>query len=833
MVSRSKQIHRRHALLLAVLFLTLPFAVRAVDLAQSSPPPIAPAATPAPAPAASAPQPDAVTTPPAPPPAQPLPATGGGTIRDVPATPNASPIDLPDKTGEKPKSEGVEQKDKQPDNTPIELPIVKPIAYNAERDFEIGRKVGELMEVNHYLQRPVDQEMSQRWLKNYLDALDYNHLFFLKSDVDEFTAKYGNNLGDLLLHSDNEDAAIAPAFDIFNRYMQRLDENVVLAEKLLHENYDFSKDETYAVRTNKSPWMPDAATSQAVWRGQVKLDLLNGLLDKKASADTIKRVSKRYASLLREGTEEDDMDVMGLYFSALTHAYDPHSDYFQPDEAQNFNIGAIDHAVTGIGAILRSDDGYATIEEVIAGGPADLDKRLKAGDKIIAVGQGTSEPIDAVNMKLNRVVDMIRGEKGTVVHLVVEPAGSADGAIHKDIILKRDMVSIKDSLAKAQIIEHPLPGGGTEKVGVIDLHDFYSNPKNHHSAVSDVTALIKRLKKEQVSGIILDMRTNGGGLLDQAVDLTGLFADNEKVVQIKRSDGYIDQLGPEETHQIYDGPLVVMVNRMSASATEIVAAALQDYGRAIIVGDQSTHGKGTVQTLIPLDQNMPIGFPTNPGAGNLKMTVQKFYRVAGGSTQQKGVVPDIILPSVLDAFELGETTLPYYLPYDTVPPVPIQHLNLVAPYLTDLRADSAARVTASPDFNYVRQDITFDKKKVQDGTVSLNLADRLKEQQDLKALQEQRKKDLLARQAGRDKTLELTLDMVEQDLPAAPPEVKKPVADASSDPDSEGQPDPDAALNNPTDDPQLDEAVDIMTDYTRLLRDSGSKLVQVSPVPAK
>jgi len=302
MVSRSKQIHRRHALLLAVLFLTLPFAVRAVDLAQSSPPPIAPAATPAPAPAASAPQPDAVTTPPAPPPAQPLPATGGGTIRDVPATPNASPIDLPDKTGEKPKSEGVEQKDKQPDNTPIELPIVKPIAYNAERDFEIGRKVGELMEVNHYLQRPVDQEMSQRWLKNYLDALDYNHLFFLKSDVDEFTAKYGNNLGDLLLHSDNEDAAIAPAFDIFNRYMQRLDENVVLAEKLLHENYDFSKDETYAVRTNKSPWMPDAATSQAVWRGQVKLDLLNGLLDKKASADTIKRVSKRYASLLRTST---------------------------------------------------------------------------------------------------------------------------------------------------------------------------------------------------------------------------------------------------------------------------------------------------------------------------------------------------------------------------------------------------------------------------------------------------------------------------------------------------------------------------------------------------
>ncbi len=205
--------------------------------------------------------------------------------------------------------------------------------------------------------------------------------------------------------------------------------------------------------------------------------------------------------------------------------------------------------------------------------------------------------------------------------------------------------------------------GGTEKIGVIDLHDFYNNPENHHSAVSDVAALIQRLKKENVAGIILDLRNNGGGLLDQAVDLTGLLVPRgEPVVQIRQSDGNIDQLSPEDTRQIYDGPLVVMVNKMSASATEIVAAALQDYGRAVIVGDQSTHGKGTVQTLIPLDQQMPIGFPSDPGAGNLKITVQKFYRVAGGSTQQKGVVPDIVLPSVLDALELGETTLPLLSP---------------------------------------------------------------------------------------------------------------------------------------------------------------------------
>jgi carboxyl-terminal processing protease len=711
-------------------------------------------------------------------------------------------------------------------NEPVILPVVKPIVFDAERDYDIGHKVGELLQENHYLQKPIDAEMSQRWLLNYLKELDYNHLFFLQSDIDEFTAKYGNSLGVLLFNGKTDGDTIAPAFEIFNRYMQRLDENVVLAEKLLHEPYDFTKDETFTIPNHKSPWIKDAAASQAIWRDQIKSDLLNGLLDKKQPAETIKHLEKRYASLLREGTEEDDLDVVEIYFSALTHAYDPHSDYFQPDEAQTFNIQAINHKVTGIGAVLQSVDGYATIEEVIPGGPAELDKRLQAGDKIIAVGQGTDKPVDAVYMKLNRVVDMIRGDKGTIVHLVVSPTGS-DSSVHKDIILKRDEVSIKDSLAKAEIIEHQMPGGGTEKIGVIDLHDFYDN------TATDVAKLVQRLKQEQVAGIILDLRNNGGGLLDQAIDLTGLFVKREPVVQIQRSDHIIDSLGPEETRRIYDGPLMVMVNKMSASATEITAAALQDYGRAVIVGDQSTHGKGTVQTLIPLDPLMPIGFPSKPGAGNLKMTIQKFYRVAGGSTQQKGVVPDIVLPSVLDALDLGETTLDYYLPYDVVPAVSYDYLDLTAPYLADLRANSTARVAASPDFAYVLQDIAYFKKRVQDNTVSLNETVRRKEMDDQKALTEARKKDLTLRQPGRDKVLELTLDMVDQNLPAAPPVVKKPKVDLSGDSDSDDGPDLESTVNNPTDDPQLDEAVNVMSDYTKMLRDSGSKLVQATPDPAK
>jgi carboxyl-terminal processing protease len=800
MSPRSLHLPRRLALLLTALFLTLSLSVRGDDLQQ------APATT-SPAAPVAAPDPGKV-----------LPATGGPAEQDETKPAPKSDVVTPD---------SAVKDDPAPGTEAIKLPEVKPITVNSERDAEIGHVVGQLLEQNHYLQKPISPEMSQRWLKNYFLALDPTHLFLLQTDIDEFTAKYGDNLGTLLLHNDNDAAAVAPAFEIFNRYMQRVNEDVTLADKLVTTKFDFTKDETYTIRTNKSTWIPDATAAAAIWRSQVKSDLLNGVLNKKSSPAEATRIAKRYVSLLREGSEEDDMDVIETYLSALTHAYDPHSDYFQPDEAQNFNIQAIDHAVTGIGAVLKSEDGYATIDKVIVGGPADLDKRLKAGDKVLAVGQGTAEPVYAVNMKLNRVVDMIRGEKGSMVHLVISPAGAAEGTLKKDIVIKRDIVSIKDSLAKAHIIEHKLPGGGTEKLGVIDLHDFYKN------TASDVAKLVQRLKKENVDGIILDLRSNGGGLLDQAVNLTGLFVKHEPVVQIRRSDGYIDQLGPEDTRQIYDGPLVVMVNRMSASATEIVAAALQDYNRAIIVGDTSTHGKGTVQTLIPLEPEMQIGFPSSPGPGNLKMTVQKFYRVAGGSTQKMGVIPDIILPSVLDAFELGETTLPYYLPYDTVPAVTFNNYDLVAPYVSTLRANSIARVNASPDFGYVREDIAYNKKRVQDPTVSLNEATRLKEQEDLKKLNASRKKDLLARKGTRDTELDLTLDMVENNLPAAAPEVKKPET-ASDDADGDAaDADLDSALNNPTYDPQLGEAVDIMSDYTRMLHDSGSKLVQTAPGATK
>jgi carboxyl-terminal processing protease len=411
MVSPSKHLHGRWLLLLAASFLTFTLGGWAQD--------------------ATTPMPKA--------PGTQLPAAGG----------NQEP------GGDKPASGPAHLDDQASDANP--LPPSKPMVIHADRDAAIGQTVARLVEANHYLQTPITPEMSQRWLKNYFLALDVNHMFFLQSDIDEFTAKYGNTLGDILVHSDTDEAAVAPAFEIFNRFLQRVKDDVTLAEKLSHDKYDFSKNEMFTIPTEKSPWLKDAAFSDSVWRGEVKADLLNGLLDKKSPEATVKRVDKRYDSLLREFEQDDDIDVLEKYLSALTHAYDPHSDYFQPDEAENFNIQAIDHAVTGIGAVLRPDDGYATIEEIISGGPADLDKRLQAGDRILAVGDGTKEPVDAVNMKLNRVVDMIRGKKGSMVHLVVLPAGASEGSPHKDIVLKRDTVSIKDSLAKADIIEHQLP----------------------------------------------------------------------------------------------------------------------------------------------------------------------------------------------------------------------------------------------------------------------------------------------------------------------------------------------------------------------------------------
>ena len=381
MPSHPKFLHLRHAFLLAALFVTLTVAGWSDSTTPSAGPVVMPPSTP--------PQDTTQLTPSGTTPAN----------KDLLTPPGNA---IPGTSG------NLEQKQAKPDTTPhptapagddapIKLPDVHPISVNADRDSEIEHVVGELLEQNHYLQKPITAEMSQRWLKNYFQALDPTHLFFLQGDIDQFTGKYGNSLGDIL-HDDDAKTAVSPAFEIFDRYMLRVHENVALAEKLLHDKFDFTKNDTFTIRTQKSSWIADATASEALWHGQVKSDMLNAILDKKSPDEAITRLSKRYRSFLMDGEEDDDLDVLEMYLNALANAYDPHSDYMAPDEAQDFNIQAIKHIVTGIGAVLKTDDGYATIDEVIPGGPADLDKRLQAGLDVL-------DPALAAPMALGWKVD--------------------------------------------------------------------------------------------------------------------------------------------------------------------------------------------------------------------------------------------------------------------------------------------------------------------------------------------------------------------------------------------------------------------------------------------
>jgi carboxyl-terminal processing protease len=464
-------------------------------------------------------------------------------------------------------------------------------------------------------------------------------------------------------------------------------------------------------------------------------------------------------------TNWDSTDVLQAYLEALAHAYDPHSDYFNTEHAQDFSI-SMSLSLFGIGAQLQEDDGYCTISALIPGGPAAKSKQLHEKDRIIAVAQGNKPFVDVVDMDLGKVVQLIRGTKGTQVRLTISPAD--DRAARNIVTLTRDEIKLEDSEAKAKLIETPDGHGGTNRIGIIDLPSFYATidlpGSDGHSAKSttaDVTKLIEKLKQEKVSGIILDLRNNPGGSLEEAIKFTGLFIKDGPVVLARSPDGHVDVDADTDSSVLYDGPLAVMINRFSASAAEIAAAALQDYGRAVIVGDTSTHGKGTVQNLNPLK---PIMVNATPDPGTLKITIRKFYRVTGASTQLKGVVSDIILPDILNySDEIGETSLENPLPWDTIPTENIPNakynkLNLVEPYLTTLREHSDERLATNQDFIYINQDIEQFKKLQADKTASLNEREQIKERETNQSRQKARDKERDSRKPSDMKIYELTVE---------------------------------------------------------------------------
>jgi carboxyl-terminal processing protease len=700
-------------------------------------------------------------------------------------------------------------------------PFTSAVDFTRVQSARITHMVGTVLEKVHYRQTPLDDNISEKFLRNYLDSLDYNHLIFVKADIDEFESKYGKRLDDLTMPKEPRMAPDArPAYEIFDRYLLRLGERNVYTGKVLKEKFDFTTDESILANRHKAEWPKDEGEAEQLWRDRIKYELLAARLGKETEEDAVKRIGKRYDRLEKTMREFDNEEILQSYLDSLAHVYDPHSDYMGPTEAQEFDIKHISLTLSGIGATLQWDDGYTKIVSMVPGGPAALSKLLKPNDRIVAVAQGNGEAVDVVEMRLNKVVQMIRGKRGTPVTLTIIPADSTDGTARKTITIVRDEIKLKDQMAKARIYEHKTEDGKVQRLGFIDLPQFYDNCAEH------VDTLIGRLKKEKVEGIVLDLRHNGGGILEESVNLVGLFINKGPVVQVRNSEKRTTVYNDTNPAVSWDGPLIVLVGRLSASASEITAAALQDYGRALIVGDQSTHGKGTVQQVLDLARLLERERDPIPTPGKVKVTVSKFYRVAGSTTQKQGVTPDIILPSVYDYLDIGESSLDNALEADNIKPANYDPLEEVKQYVPELEKNSKARVSKSKDFAYMLEDISEVKKHKDEKVISLNEKIRIKERDEQKARTEARKKERAARPVPSDKAWVVDLETIEKNKPLVAYTTKKTdeekaltATKANPDPEEDDVEDE----NDLGYDAQLTESINILGDYSRLMAGKSVK----------
>lgn len=669
-----------------------------------------------------------------------------------------------------------------------------------------------ILESSQFAHQQLDDKLAGKFLDRYLDTLDGAHLLFLQSDLDEF-AKFRPSLAEATrLQGDSRLAHL-----IFKRYQERLDQRVAFIAGLLDDGkFDFTTDETFAYDRKDAPRPADMAAAKSLWKQQLRYEYLQEKLAGKKEADIAKTLARRSSRIAETMRKFSDKAVLELYLEALAQVYDPHSDYMGSEQLKSFEI-AMNLSLIGIGATLQSEDGYCKVKELVPGGPADRSGLIKTGDRIVGVSQKSgADYTDLVDLPLPQAVDLIRGKKGTSVFLNIIPGDATDDSIRKAITIVREEIKLEDQQAKAQIIDLPA-GDKTQRIGVIDLPTFYAGEgtakSGPTSCTADVARLVTKLKQENVTGIILDLRRNGGGSLQEAIDLTGLFIPSGPVVQTRSMEGRTEVGKDRDDKVAYDGPLVVLTSRFSASASEILAGALQDYGRAVIVGDTSTFGKGTVQTIVPLTrimQNEGIVPGSDPGA--LKVTISKFYRPSGKSTQLEGVKADIVIPSLSDLPEIGESDLENPLPWDTIPAAKYTESNRVNGSLAALRTRSSERVAKDPDFADLKSDIERYRKMRDDKSVSLNEAKRQKEKTELKARVEAAKQQRLARATPPPAAYEVTLKNVSKPGLGDPVKPKAPVIDPDADPETAPE-----IASAPTDDIILLEAQKILTDYTGLL----------------
>ncbi|NML27937.1 carboxy terminal-processing peptidase [Zoogloea dura] len=578
----------------------------------------------------------------------------------------------------------------------------------------------------HYAVRPLDDALSSEIFDRYLKSLDPERLYFTQADIDGF-ADLRTRLDDAILQSDLQ----AP-FALFQRFDERVAERFADARKLLQQDFDFSVAESYPLDRSKAPWPKDDDEARDLWRKRVKNDWLRLKLAGKDSQAIRDTLSKRYDNALARSRRTRSDDVFQTFMNAYAGSIEPHTSYLGRGAADSFDI-SMRLSLVGIGAVLQERDEYITIRELSPGGPAARSGKLAAGDRIVGVGQGDGSPVvDVVGARVDEVVKMIRGTKDTRVVLDILPAGSGPDAQHKNVTLVRDKIKLEEQAARKSVI----PGSAGKRIGVITLPAFYEDfegrrrgDKDFRSASRDVARLAEELKKEGVSGLILDLRNNGGGSLREAVELTGLFIDTGPVVQQRGADGKIAVESDLKAGVVWNGPLAVMINRGSASASEILAAALQDYGRALIIGEPS-FGKGTVQTLVDLDR---VANNEKPVLGEIKMTIAQFFRVNGGTTQLKGVTPDIRFPSAFEADEFGETGFDNALPWREITPASYQPAGTLQDILPELQRRHEARSKDDKSFRELQEDVAE--------------VIRIKEMRSLSLVEAERKQEKEAREA--------------------------------------------------------------------------------------
>ncbi len=574
--------------------------------------------------------------------------------------------------------------------------------------------VVELLKRHHYSKPPLDDARSRKIYAGYLKMLDPARVYFTAADIKDFD-RWATDFDDLL-----KSGNLKPGYYIYKRQLERLDQYLDYALTELKQGIDqidFSINETFETDREKAQWAADDAALQDLWRKRLKDEVLRLKIANKEPEAIEKLLLKRYKNQQKRLQQTRSEDVFQAYINAFAQTYDPHTTYLSPDNAENFDIN-MSLSLEGIGAMLQGDNEHVKIVRLIPAGPAEKSKLVAPADKIIAVGQGSKDLVDVIGWRLDEVVKLIRGPKGSQVRLEIIPASNAPtDQTSKIVTLTREAVKLEEQAAKKSILNLN-KGGRDYKLGVIEIPAFYldfkayrSGDPEYKSTTRDVKRLITELQKEQVEGIVIDLRNNGGGSLQEATELTGLFIEQGPTVLVRNSDGRIDVLADEQKGAFYKGPLTVLVNRLSASASEIFAGAMQDYHRALIIGGQ-TFGKGTVQTIQPLNH------------GELKLTLAKFYRVSGQSTQHQGVIPDISYPADMDITEIGESALPEAMPWDSIKPALEPSNDPFKPFIAELIARHDARTDNDPDFVFSRARLALNQRLMQDTKVSLNEAER-------------------------------------------------------------------------------------------------------------